>query len=196
MISIHAPARGATKEEIAGEGGTSFQSTPPRGERRDIEVNHLALVGISIHAPARGATTFTQSPFLPDQISIHAPARGATSPSCHPPRPNHISIHAPARGATISPPGIIGCAYYFNPRAREGSDIPISFSKASSDISIHAPARGATHPKRYPSSDSIFQSTLPRGERLVAFSISLITPLFQSTLPRGERRQTTCWRRS
>ena len=100
-----------------------------------------------------------------------------------------ISIHAPARGATI-------CRYFFlprkadfNPRSREGSDIPdmVSFepfgnfnprSREGSDeeghfldrgerkISIHAPARGATRCRDFiPLFYAEFQSTLPRGER-------------------------------
>ena len=54
-----------------------------------------------------------------------------------------ISIHAPARGATpfCFPSQRV---YYFNPRSREGSDAFV------------------LHPFRLP---SIFQSTLPRGER-------------------------------
>ena len=99
-------------------------------------------------------------------ISIHAPARGATDV-----RPEYnfhldISIHAPARGATESNEGLFYLLYNFNPRSREGSDIPIVVyglrlrdfnprSREGSDmsqthepqrrsISIHASARGAT----------------------------------------------------
>ena len=79
---------------------------------------------------------------------------------------------------------------YFNPRSREGSDlrtvdIPAPLRKISIhapargatryeadvihhyEISIHAPARGAT-PSRtaWQGGLAIFQSTLPRGERL------------------------------
>ena len=55
-------------------------------------------------------------------------------------------------------------------------------------ISIHAPARGATSKSNRSYRLYGFQSTLPRGERLVRLS-SGENPLgFQSTLPRGERR--------
>ena len=57
IISIHAPARGATD--------TANQQ-------------HL-LLPISIHAPARGATLSGQISFSDLEISIHAPARGATN---------------------------------------------------------------------------------------------------------------------
>ena len=145
MISIHAPARGATPSQTC------------RCPRRSI----------SIHAPARGATGRDLCHSRFDGISIHAPARGATRTGacCSPRRRNfnprsregsdnagairaviaarfqstlprgerhalsevvycepEISIHAPARGATRSP------------RLEEGV----------TNISIHAPARGAT----------------------------------------------------
>mgnify|MGYP007017320313 CR=1 FL=1 len=56
VISIHAPARGAT--------GRLFFSGCP--------------LFISIHAPARGATRHATGLSTPHGISIHAPARGAT----------------------------------------------------------------------------------------------------------------------
>ena len=55
-ISIHAPAKGATRS------CTSFR----------------ALSWISIHAPAKGATFDRLADGLPSDISIHAPAKGAT----------------------------------------------------------------------------------------------------------------------
>ena len=122
---------------------------------------------ISIHAPARGATwtircvncrrrnfnprshegsdhIFALS-VLPFSISIHAPTRGAT----HISRGNLtlflISIHAPTRGATAVP--------------ETGAN--------TIKISIHAPTRGATSQGSYYTSSRQFQSTLPRGERLI-----------------------------
>ena len=82
---------------------------------------------------------------------------------------HRISIHAPARGATKI---FIREWYKYS-------------------ISIHAPARGATrHIHRLPSY-MVFQSTLPRGERLkISLFITAII-IFQSTLPRGERHSWT-----
>ena len=80
-----------------------------------------------------------------DIISIHAPTRGATA--ALPLRLLHlekISIHAPTRGATVQ---------------RLDS---IKFYR----ISIHAPTRGATPKTHFTCSALIFQSTLPREERL------------------------------
>ena len=55
-ISIHAPAKGATKR------------SPPRRK----------LQRISIHAPAKGATGKCHEVDGESDISIHAPAKGAT----------------------------------------------------------------------------------------------------------------------
>ena len=56
-ISIHAPARGATQDEM----------------------EEILGADISIHAPARGATEGSDFSVAQVIISIHAPARGATS---------------------------------------------------------------------------------------------------------------------
>ena len=80
-ISIHAPARGATRcSPFRLADHNTFQSTLPRGERRSIAL--IVIDGpeyISIHAPARGATLTVHSFCRLRIISIHAPARGATS---------------------------------------------------------------------------------------------------------------------
>ena len=104
-ISIHAPARGATKQSKGyGVLHGLFQSTLPRGERQPCLLEYPANNEISIHAPARGATdcilfcVYSFTYFNPRSregsdekvwrgewvigISIHAPARGATNAKC------------------------------------------------------------------------------------------------------------------
>ena len=81
-----------------------------------------------------------------------------------------ISIHAPTRGATsfsvLHDPNMI--------------------------ISIHAPTRGATSPYHCNKAHSLlFQSTLPREERLCVLLYCFNYSRFQSTLPR-EERQLVC----
>ena len=122
------------------------------------------------------------------QISIRAPARGATGVTQWLFGSTDISIRAPARGATILPNRKHIDAMHFNPRSREGSD---------------------TQPRHPVRNIHIFQSALPRGERLYIrhgavgwSSISIRAPArgatlvpwilfiygeFQSALPRGER---------
>ena len=166
VISIHAPAKGATMI-----GGESDSGT-----------------GISIHAPAKGATCGPRKwsamrwYFNPrsregsDQtdkqteptarISIHAPAKGATSMAPDTRRRLVISIHAPAKGATAKT-GLLACIKV---------------------ISIHAPAKGATSLTAiHPTASISFQSTLPRRERLIRPNLSDKPQGFQSTLPRRER---------
>ena len=99
---------------------------------------------------------------------------------------------------------------YFNPRSHEGSDKSHPVMQNHQSISIHAPTRGATglrqttgrkhknfNPRSHEGSDDvqtlnamlgqIFQSTLPRGERLAMLYLPDPLIIFQSTLPRGER---------
>ena len=54
-------------------------------------------------------------------------------------------------------------------------------------ISIHAPTRGATGVSMSPACFALFQSTLPREERLYKTTAELRKAIFQSTLPREER---------
>ena len=77
-ISIHAPAKGATKYGAKGEKRQKFQSTLPRRERRQLQHNCVGGYFISIHAPAKGATSETALEQIMQDISIHAPAKGAT----------------------------------------------------------------------------------------------------------------------
>ena len=176
-ISIHAPTRGATRCNFIGFYGGKFQSTLPRGERQIREYISLkthtisihaptrgatqsfgivrCICGISIHAPTRGATNGCGYHDTQYSISIHAPTRGATGTGALFPFPIRISIHAPTRGATKQ-----NCSY--GPYCK---------------ISIHAPTRGATDVLVRSALTFVFQSTLPRGERLriLGFQPEVIT---------------------
>ena len=74
---------------------------------------------------------------------------------------SNISIHAPTRGATPWHFLILKYVCYFNPRSHEGSDA----LRYSFHTSVH-----------------IFQSTLPRGERLL---LHLLVPQTQNFNPRS-----------
>ena len=56
LISIHAPAKGATTRASSRISSTPFQSTLPRRERRKLKQAVKNGITISIHAPAKGAT--------------------------------------------------------------------------------------------------------------------------------------------
>ena len=55
-VSIHAPARGATRLLSVVDIVCKFQFTRPQGARRLSDYLGLPLLPVSIHAPARGAT--------------------------------------------------------------------------------------------------------------------------------------------
>ena len=175
---------------------TDFNPRSREGSDASIQKRISLNKMISIHAPARGATSLCLPAVLRIQISIHAPARGATNLKATAPRQVRISIHAPARGATAATPRnnlttlpfqstlprgerrilsiLLIIAEHFNPRSREGSDMIFCKVYHNAYISIHAPARGAT---MLLCSVSIwllkFQSTLPRGERLIPGCIKI-----------------------
>ena len=144
-VSIHAPARGATRCSCRSRKNASCFNPRARTGRDDPRGRQTIMqAAVSIHAPARGAT-LRQLGVLPDSVvSIHAPARGATL--------DHVAAEEPAL------------------------------------VSIHAPARGATRSMRGSCSRSrMFQSTRPHGARHVGLVSTGRSPLFQSTRPHGAR---------
>ena len=102
-------------------------------------------------------------------VSIHAPTRGATRLLREVGKAYRVSIHAPTRGATFR---IEIISDYFR-------------------VSIHAPTRGATEVFRMGAVEFLFQSTHPRGVRLLNLFRPVSSNLFQSTHPRGVRRSLT-----
>ena len=92
------------------------------------------------------------------------------------------------RGERPTPKPATTAGSDFNPRSHEGSDYLGSKQiHQIKVISIHAPTRGATFMAPDRNIDTLFQSTLPRGERHNTNDIYRICAEFQSTLPRGER---------
>ena len=145
-VSIHAPARGATRGYPA-----------PRSGRL-----------VSIHAPARGATPHEQVLHLaPQFVSIHAPARGATVRPIRPIR-NVMSFN-PRPCARGDRPA--ACwrqpRWGFNPRPCARGDASGRGDSRRQPVSIHAPARGATMVDSYLARKlAEFQSTpLREGRR-------------------------------
>ena len=120
----------------------TFQSTPPRGRRLDLEYD----------------------PDIDDYVSIHASAREATGDQAVLGVIVQVSIHASAREATRRLGRCRGSAC-FNPRLREGGDRSRAWHAAQIRVSIHASAREATHFVSSRSRISEFQSTPPRGRR-------------------------------
>ena len=104
----------------------------------------------------------------PDQISIsiHAPAKGATKGQTFSACPFLYFNPRSREGSDFHNYGSFCNSLYFNPRSREGSDFTFSVNKEAK---------------------TIFQSTLPRRERLQIGHERIRGLKFQSTLPRRER---------
>ena len=214
-ISIHAPAKGATRElRDADEWEVLFQSTLPRRERLERKLHNKQTDIISIHAPAKGATSRPTSISSTAAFQSTLPrrerpptqatptARHDTFQSTLPRRERHVvravsvkydsvfQSTLPRRERRVCACGVRVLAFYFNPRSREGSDQrPQQAAAQGAEISIHAPAKGATSRiMSIASTVSIFQSTLPRRERRGRSAHCGTSSTFQSTLPRRERR--------
>ena len=144
-----------------------FQSTHPRGVRPIQNKGDKTQIRISIHAPTRGATRY----------------RGGYYRSTFDFNPRtHEGCDDFAR-LCVAP------ISNFNPRTHEGCDDITDFLLILREISIHAPTRGATSAIPLTPSVSIrFQSTHPRGVRLIRPSFARHSVAFQSTHPRGVRR--------
>ena len=100
---------------------------------------------ISIHAPTRGATKTETILVCSCQFQSTLPRGERPTLFDFMLEVTHISIHAPTRGATVSTSISSSFGNYFNPRSHEGSDLN----------AVSALCR-----------KWLFQSTLPRGERL------------------------------
>ena len=144
QVSIHAPARGATRQDFSAA-SLSRCFNPRAREGRDSRNPSITLQSdVSIHAPARGATLTPYNAHCKENVSIHAPARGATR-SCRAAVPGSGCFNPRAREGRDH----VGAAWLthltgFNPRAREGRDVKKFGDGVAIRVSIHAPARGAT----------------------------------------------------
>ena len=188
VVSIHAPARGATRDGHRMRVIPSpFQSTPPRGGRLSGSrcIRHRTFQstpprgGRPLVACQDSVEVFQSTPPRGGRHQIVARLRSACN----------VSIHAPARGATVlldreaadavkfqsTPPRggrpdacrrMPTSRRCFNPRPRAGGDHAAVGYMATIVVSIHAPARGATRPARMIDGRiMMFQSTPPRGGR-------------------------------
>jgi len=80
IVSIHAPARGATIPSNFDIVFPVFQSTRPRGARLFHQILILFFLCFNPRARA-GRDHIHENISIVDAVSIHAPARGATIPS-------------------------------------------------------------------------------------------------------------------
>ena len=187
-----------------------FQSTLPRRERRRKPKQGTNHVNISIHAPAKGATHRIRDLQRKDRFQSTLPRRERhrlhlikrSDMNFNPRsregsdgkylygirRQHHFNPRSREGSDDLRQMGQGRPCRDFNPRSREGSDCPLDGPTLVGQISIHAPAKGATStvPDDYPQY-CVFQSTLPRRERLLILLHIPKINKFQSTLPRRER---------
>jgi len=168
LVSIHAPAWGATRWSrsparqrcgfnprarvgrdgsmaSSGAGGSLFQSTRPRGARRDLSAPEGRFEGVSIHAPAWGATRDRLRQFERICVSIHAPAWGATLIHACAVVLRSFQSTRPRGARRTSTPTLLHSTRFHSTRPR-GARPCLSRHPASASllVSIHAPAWGAT----------------------------------------------------
>ena len=169
LVSIHAPAWGATSASATGSVEVAqFQSTHPRGVRPTCHrawpntgagFNPRTRVGCDKMNDVQEAIAF--------DVSIHAPAWGATREQpvmrqrefSFNPRTRVGCDKSPMLFKTLesgfNPRTRVGCdlcwgclirhgALCFNPRTRVGCDAATSRTRLICNVSIHAPAWGAT----------------------------------------------------
>ena len=164
-ISIHAPTRGATflglllLVLLLG-----FQSTLPREER-------LLRIALFLCIKNFNPRSHERSDDTAGDISV---------PPCR------FQSTLPREERLIDASAIYFICY-FNPRSHERSDKAQNYLKRYYIISIHAPTRGATSRVSFGQIGGVFQSTLPREERLIGTMTLKPIATFQSTLPREER---------
>ena len=172
IISIHAPARGATKVTV------------------HFNQNHS---NISIHAPARGATYSPHEIKERLQINFNPRSREGS---------DTIRSHFPSFCCHFNPRSREGSdrrsPCLFRTRSRFQSTLPrgerpviFVLSTTIQLISIHAPARGATLYHLVLQRGAIISIHAPaRGATRSSWKRCRMGK-FQSTLPRGERHQKT-----
>ena len=175
LVSIHAPARGATHQKASSIPGSRwFQSTHPRGVRQQwVQLAPLFWTSFNPHTRAGCDELLRPGPGNAPPVSIHTPARGATSRSG-------------------SGPSSSTC---FNPHTRAGCDMqPLGRLLNYAQVSIHTPARGATRrTRRLPALRSRFNPHTRAGCDTPAVPVVTGTLSFQSTHPRGVRRSTAVY---
>ena len=212
VVSIHAPAWGATRLGLRGR-AVHRRFNPRARVGRDVGVGVVVpRYRFQSTRPAWGATTRSRSHRPPGCFNPRAP-RGARHCGCAlSVQRVDVSIHAPRVGRDQTELWCLCPPIRFNPRARVGRDARHGNSNdRSSAVSIHAPAWGATwaigiataascfNPRarvgrdetgatRRPSRDC-FNPRARVGRDAITGNLKRSLS-FQSTRPRGARRRS------
>ena len=166
-VSIHAPAKGATcARGLGGGAGVMFQSTRPRRARRGAGKESLLALEVSIHAPAKGATV-----------------RRAVREHCE----RQVSIHAPAKGATLTSQITCSPRVFQSTRPRRARPGRTMTSTSRWRFQSTRPRRA--RPSPVPDTDTLgrFNPRAREGRDVICSSEAVAATLFQSTRPRRAR---------
>ena len=142
-VSIHAPARGATKRLSRRSLLILFQSTRPRGARPTTTTATAASNMFQSTRP-RGARRIDLVCFCVAIKFQSTRPRGARRPLRALEKPNSCFNPRARAGRDVSILCVFVWQSSFNPRARAGRDAHFEHLRNQIRVSIHAPARGAT----------------------------------------------------
>ena len=195
-ISIHAPTWGATRLPHQRPGRFSFQSTHPRGVRREVRFSTVDIlyfnprthVGCDLNRTCRRHRNRHFNPRTHVGCDVEVLL-------CHY-RVGDISIHAPTWGATLDFQGNGRHPGNFNPRTHVGCDRCGGVLCLCVGISIHAPTWGATSRIIGGFTTMCISIHAPTWGATFGASGGSRTLLFQSTHPRGVRHTCNTCRRS
>ena len=165
-ISTHAPARGATSGE-ARRRKANFNFNPRSREGSDCMPLTIFSFPYYFNPRSREGSDRSHCTYttLRQQFQPTLPRGERPVSEIMGDQDPEISTHAPARGATVfgsNPEEFYQISTHAPAR---GATQTGAFSYQSALISTHAPARGATDPSAPEGSYLLFQPTLPRGER-------------------------------
>ena len=133
-----------------------------------MSLSQCTRLMISIHAPAGGATQAVCKQLL-KKSNFNPRSRGGSDFGLPETNCSKRDFNPRSRGGSDAQKKILQHYHNnFNPRSRGGSDWgPLDSDGHPIKISIHAPAGGATaNDAKGLQASVLFQSTLPRGERL------------------------------
>ena len=187
-ISIHAPTGGATRLVRGRKGARIFQSTLPRGERL-WTARRSSRVLRDFNPRSHGGSDIDPSrKRVGSKMNFNPRSHGGSDDFSTSDLTRLLDFNPRSHGGSDGvAKSAKKAAKDFNPRSHGGSDNRGVINMTKKIISIHAPTGGATGKCFCVDTSSKFQSTLPRGERLIWKMRGKKTQIFQSTLPRGER---------
>ena len=132
VISIHAPPRGATRNDAGNSRGHEYFNSRPSARGDEQSQLRFQTNCISIHAPPRGATWNARKALISAQyISIHAPPRGATRNADADALDTDLFQFTPLREGRRLQCRTAGGHIYFNSRPSARGDMSVIKAKRS-----------------------------------------------------------------